>query len=322
MGKHGEARLLLEESLAINRKSLPPLHPRLAATLSNLGGLLWEMGRPDDAFALLEEAATTWSGHASLTAAATAQRDHAAVLATDHFLLEVFVSATAQAPGDGSDRPRRALAALLDAKAVSGAALRTRRTLLAGLDAKARGDVQRLQALQQQLADMLLRGPDPRKPGRYRADCEDLRRRADELEADLARRVAPLAEQRRAARATPADLAALLPDAAALVELVEYRRLRFGTMEEKALGLGEQYLAFILWKGSACHPEVRLVDLGLAAEVDAAVRAWWSTAAEGKISKDTDERLRQKVWEPLALVLPEGTRQLYIAPDGELARLP
>jgi CHAT domain-containing protein len=169
---------------------------------------------------------------------------------------------------------------------------------------------------------MLLRGPDPREPGRYRADCEDLRRRGDELEAELARRVAPLAEQRRAARATLADLAALLPDAAALVELVKYRRLRFGTMEEKTQGLGEQYLAFILWKGSAGHPEVCLVDLGPAAEVDAAVRIWWTTAADGKVSKDADDCLRRKVWEPLARALPEGTRRLFLAPDGELSRLP
>ncbi len=234
----------------------------------------------------------------------------------------MFLSAVVQAPGKGSDRPRRALAALLEGKAVSGATLRARRILLAGLDTKTQDDVQRLLAMQQQLADMLLRGPDPRNLGHYRADCEDLRRRSDELEAALARRVAPLAEQRRAARAAPADLAALLPDAAALVELVKYRRAHFGTAEEMSRWSGKHYLAFVLGKGSAGQPEVRLVDLGLAAEVDAAVRAWWTAAGKGEISPDADERLRQKVWEPLARALPEGTRRLYIAPDGELSRLP
>jgi tetratricopeptide (TPR) repeat protein len=223
MGKYAEARPLLEESLAINRKVLPPLHPRLAASIGDLGLLLWEMGRTDEAFALLDEAATTRSGQDNLAVAATAQRDHAALLARSRFRLHVLLSAAVQAPGDNGDRPRRTLAALLDGKAVSGAALRTRRTLLAGLDATARGEVQRLLALQQQLADMLLRGPDPRDPGRYRADCEDLRRRGDALEAELARRVKTVAEQRFAARARPADLAGLLADASALVEVVKYR---------------------------------------------------------------------------------------------------
>jgi CHAT domain-containing protein/tetratricopeptide (TPR) repeat protein len=322
MGKHTEARPLLEEALAIRRKVLPLFHPHLANSINNLGLLLWEMGRSDDAFPLLEEAASSWSSHVSLTAGATAQRDHAPLLVKAHHHLEAVLSATVQAPGGGSDRPRRALAAVLDGKAVSGATLRTRRTLLAGLDAKARGEVQRLLALQQQLADLLLRGPDRRDPDRYRADCEDLRHRSDELEAVLARRIAPLAQQRRAARATPADLAALLPEAAALVEVVKYRRCSLGTVEEKSRGMGEHYLAFILWKGSTRKPEVRLAKMGPAAEVDAAVRAWWTITAEGNDSKDADERLRQKVWEPLARALPEGTRRLFLAPDGEMSRLP
>jgi CHAT domain-containing protein len=322
MGKQPEARPLFEEAVAIKRRALPPFHPHLAYSLKCLGTLLWELGRADEAFALLEEAATAGSGHASLTVAATAQRDHAPLLGKDRFLLGQFLSAMVQAPGDGSDRPRRALAALLDGKAVSGATLRTRRTLLAGLDASTRGDVQSLLALQQQLADLLLRGPDPRAPGRYRADCEDLRRRGDDLEANLARRVAPLAQQRHAARATPAELAAFLPDATALVEVVKYHRWHFGTKEEKSHEVGEYYLAFVLWKGTKGKPEVRPVDLGPAAEVDGAVRAWWTTAADGKVLKEADQRLRQKVWEPLAQALPEGTRRLYVAPDGELARLP
>jgi tetratricopeptide (TPR) repeat protein/CHAT domain-containing protein len=322
MGKHAEARPLLEEALAINRKTLPQLHPDLAISLGNLGWLLWEMGRADEAFALLEEAATSRSGHASLTVAATAQRDHAPVLATRLIHLEVLLSAAVQSPGEGSDRPRRALAALLDGKAVSGAALRARRTFLAALDAQTSGDVQRLQVLQQKLADLLLRGSDPHDPGRYRADCEDLRRRGDELEADLARRVAPFAKQRLGTRASPGDLAALLPDAAALVELIKYRRHRFGPVKDKVPWVWDSYLAFVLWKGSSGQPVVRLVDLGPATGADAAVRAWWTTAAQGQASKDADERLRQMVWEPLARAVPEGTRRLYIAPDGELSRLP
>src|SRR5262249_35046896 len=113
-----------------------------------------------------------------------------------------------------------------------------------------------------------------------------------------------------------------LPDAAVLVEVVKYRRFRFSTTEEKSRWIGKHYLALVLGKGKEGKPVVPLVDLGPAAEVDAAVRAWWTTAAEGKVSKEADERLRQMVGEPVVRALPAGTRRLYLAPDGELARLP
>ncbi len=81
MGKHAEALPLYEEALRICHQVFPPLHPQRAASLNNLGLLLWEMGRTEEAFVRLEESVTAWSGHTTLTAAATAQRDHLHVLA-------------------------------------------------------------------------------------------------------------------------------------------------------------------------------------------------------------------------------------------------
>jgi CHAT domain-containing protein len=91
------------------------------------------------------------------------------------------------------------------------------------------------------------------------------------------------------------------------------------------------YVGFALAPGK----EPVRVELGPAAPIDVAVKEWrqavaaWQPglpAAEArKLQAKADAlgaRLRQLVWEPLARPLPPGTRTVYLAPDGDLARLP
>src|SRR5262249_20682487 len=55
-GKFAEARPLLEEVLALRRKALPPHHPDLTSSLTNLGVLVQALGQQGEARPVLEEA--------------------------------------------------------------------------------------------------------------------------------------------------------------------------------------------------------------------------------------------------------------------------
>src|SRR5262249_52298067 len=144
--------------------------------------------------------------HAAAVAAGSTQADHPGVLRLDRDYLDVLLSSTA------ADAPtatvRDLLEALLDSKAVSHALVAHRqRTLLEADAGEARADFERLQALRRRLADALLHGPGARPPSDHRRECDDLRRRAEELEAGLARRVKALGDWRRAYRAPVEEVA-------------------------------------------------------------------------------------------------------------------
>ena len=50
-----EAEALYRESLALQRGVLGDEHPEIASTLENLGGVLYQTGRPKETLALLDE---------------------------------------------------------------------------------------------------------------------------------------------------------------------------------------------------------------------------------------------------------------------------
>jgi len=70
-----------------------------------------------------------------------------------------------------------------------------------------------------------------------------------------------------------------------------------------------------------------LAPLGDANEIDRSLRAWFSHVSGGPAAAEPDvasawAALRQHVWEPIAAILPEGWRQVSLAPDSELSRIP
>jgi CHAT domain-containing protein len=324
MGRYDEARRHYEEALAIRRKALPPLHPHLAYSLNNLGGLLRDMGEGDAAWRCLQEAANTWAAFTARTSAGSAQHDHAALAHKDRHLLQLFLNLAEQSPPSAGQR-QQVLAALLDGKALSGTALaRQREAVVLQQDAEAVALLGKLRSLRRHLADLLLQGPGALPPQRYRELCEQLQKEQDDLERDLAQRVRGYAELRRSQQAAPHELAAQLAPGAALVELVRYRRCDFQVKDRDKRWGTDHYLAVLLWReaGEKAQAQVRLVPLGETKPIDRAIHAWRTHAQRGAIDDNSDRELRQRLWEPLAKALPQGTTRLFIAPDGELALLP
>jgi CHAT domain-containing protein/tetratricopeptide (TPR) repeat protein len=325
LGKPAEARPYFEEALAIKRKALPANHPRLAPSLNNLGTLLYELGEKEQAWQHCREAATAWTAYGAQTAAASAQRDHAALSSQNRFVLDRFLSLAEQTPTLSAAHRRDTLMSVLDGKSLSTTALTLRQeAVLVGTDRQAAELWGQLKPVRQQLADLLLQGPGRLSPERYRGRCLELQQQQDVLERALAQQVSAYSQARRANRASPATLTAQLPGGAVLVEFVRYFRWDFQLQNQRQQECPAYYLALLLWRpaGKQTEPEVRLVRLGAAQPIDQAIHAWRSHVQEGGADVQADRALRERVWQPVAQALPEATTRLIVAPDGELALLP
>jgi CHAT domain-containing protein/tetratricopeptide (TPR) repeat protein len=322
-GKADEARRHYEEALALRKKVLPPEHPQLVTSFTDLGVLLAARGDHLGAWANLTAAAETSAAHVAAVAAGSPQADHGPLQRLHSGQFDRLVSAAALLkPGVAVAAGRELLGAVLASKGISTSLLGHRqRTLLHGADEAARADFDRLLGLRRQLANSLLQGRGRRTAEQYRKDCDDLRRRADDLERDLAGRVKALGDWRKAHRAPAEEVAARLGDNAVLIEILRYQRYDF-TAPRTRPWREQRYAAVLVWRGADGGPQVRFVPLGEAGPIKEAVATWRRKVQAGRTDARAEEVLRRLVWDPLARVLPAKTDRLVIAPDGQLALVP
>jgi tetratricopeptide (TPR) repeat protein len=128
----------------------------------------------------------------------------------------------------------------------------------------------------------------------------------ERLERELVRLAVPVAIQRTALTASPAVLLAQLPPDAVLVDYLRYRHDRESLKQE------ERYLALV---GSRAG--WRVVPLGPAAIIDEVIGRYHILVNRGGPIAWAQE-VRRLVLDPVRDALPEGTRQLFVSPDGLL----
>ena len=197
------------------------------------------------------------------------------------------------------------------------------RTVYRSLGAQDRDTFERLRGLRTQLAQLSLQGPGSLPPAAYQQRLEELSEQGAALEADLARRSAPL--RALAALPSPAEIvdrvAAALPRDGALVEFITYvdRPLvpRPGTPESQRPG-ELRYLALVLFPDAT----IRFRDLGPAEPIDsAASRLRDALANRDAAFQASAQALYQLAFQPLLPLLGK-TRRLFLSPDGQLALVP
>ena len=155
-------------------------------------------------------------------------------------------------------------------------------------------------------------------------DSRAMRRHLDSLRAEIVRR--ELGESGPGERAGPGgdlragDVTARLAGGT----LVSYLRTE---LFEKSGALGDavwwpkaHYMAFVLAAGDSAP---RVLLLGAADSIDAAVGAWRAAALAKPPARDAWERgvrLRGLVWDPVAPLVP-ASGQVWVVPDGELQKV-
>ncbi|MFY0527943.1 tetratricopeptide repeat protein [Archangium gephyra] len=322
-GGYGRARPLYERALAIRRATFGEHSPRDAETLNHLALVHLAQGRLAKALPLLTHAFAISEQRLRQEALGLSEANLARFL---QFLRtdEERLYALLRAHPDNVQVRRLALGAALLLKGRSvGESADISRTIYRSLSARDRDTFERLRGLRAQLAQLSLQGPRSRSPASHQQRLAELSEQGAALEADLARRSAPL--RALAALPSPAEIvgrvAAALPKDAALVEFITYvdRPLvpRPGTSaSQRPHAL--RYLALVLFPDAT----IRFQDLGPAGPIDSAASRLRDALANRDASfLASAQALHGLAFHPLRPLLG-STRRLFLAPDGQLALVP
>jgi CHAT domain-containing protein/tetratricopeptide (TPR) repeat protein len=324
----------LREALTMHQRLYPEAnypdgHPDLAGNLNNLGAVLAARGEPARAEPYCRQALAMRQRHLDALLAGLAEAEALNYLSQLPESQAAYLSVSRDLP----DTDAVAYGLVWQGRGALARWLAHRRLVArASSDPEARALAERLTRTRQALANLLLaRGPlGGEQVKRVRALTEEKER----LEKALVGTLPIYAALKAAARATPDGLRRRLPEGAVYLDFRLYDRFEFNPGKTGKENTREtlSYVAFVLCPGR----EVRRIELGTAAPVDALVTAWRAAltgrgrdlevvpgtppAAPGN---DTPEAaLRRLLWEPLAKHLPPGTRTLYLCPDGALTQLP
>ncbi len=316
------AREAFERALKIQDRTLDPRHPYRAQSVLGLSQALLALGDTRAAFDYGLEAARIDREHFRATAQGLSEGDALRFARERGGAIDVLVTLLAASrkgalpPGATArawDQVVRSRAMVLDEMA-------SRHRYVAD---QGGGDVARrarvLSAARSRLAGLLGRSPETEAVA-YREQVDRAYEEKEAAERALAEASAPFRKQQERSRAGLAEVLASLPGNAALLAYVRYQE--HGRTDQIPV---PSYAAFVVRAG---HDDPLLRPLGKAAEIDALVEAWQREAGAdprraGSVAAAEDryraagERLRRRIWDPIAPRL-ERAALVLVVPDGAL----
>jgi CHAT domain-containing protein/Tfp pilus assembly protein PilF len=322
-GLYSRAEPLLQSSLSIWEAAVGSNHPQVAQTLHHLARLRLAQHRLSDALPLFTRSFAISEHRLRQEALNFSESSLASFLQHLRADEQVLYALLRAHPEDARVR-RLALSAVLLLKGRSlEETAHISRTLYNSLGAVDRDTFERLRGLRTHLASLSLAGPGSLSPEAYRQRLAQLAAEGDDLEADLARRSAPL--RSLTSLPPPAEIvervAAALSKDSALVELIAYRDsplIPTSGIPPSGLPGPPRYLALVLFPDAT----TRAVDLGPAEPIDrAASRLRTALANRDASFQATARELHRLAFQPLLPLLGD-TRRLFLSPDGQLSLVP
>jgi CHAT domain-containing protein/tetratricopeptide (TPR) repeat protein len=314
LGEMDEALEYFQKALAMNERLYPPErfkngHPELAGSLWVVGAQLKSMGDPRKALPYLKRGLEIRERQAVREIAGAPEAQVLTLLHSFSADRALYLATALQVP---AEPVADVYAQVWKSKGLHFQLMAQRHQavlIAASGSAEVRRQWDQLRELRRQVNSLALdRGQDA--PGRDRrlAEVSD---ELEKLERELARQLPELERHRRLAALGPADLSNRLAAGSAFIDVARSADREKGKRAETC------YQAFILAPGRA----VRRVDLGPAAVVDKAVTSWRRSLDRNEASL-APQKLKERVWDRLAAELPDGTKVVYLCPEGDLARLP
>jgi CHAT domain-containing protein len=318
-GLYTRADPLLERGLAIQEAVLGKTHPDVALTLNRLARIRLAQHRLTDALPLFTRALAMSERRLRQEGLGLSESRLINFLHALRADEERLYTLLREYPDNASVRRLALGAALLFKGRSVEEAAGISRAVYQSLGAQDRDTFERLRELRTQLAKQSLQGPGTLPLPAYQQRLDDLAEQGDALEAELARRSAPL--RARAALPSPTDIidrvAAALPKNSALVELITYAD-RPLVPKPGAPKPQLRYVALILFPDA----NIRTLDLGPAEPIDrAALRLRNALASRDAAFQAPAQALYQLVFQPLLPLLGD-THRLFLSPDGQVGLVP
>jgi CHAT domain-containing protein/tetratricopeptide (TPR) repeat protein len=196
-----------------------------------------------------------------------------------------------------------------------------------------------LASTRQRLANLVIRGPNDRRPGQYAALVAEARRAKEHAERQLAEQSAAFGSELKKTEIDLEQVRATLPTGSGLVSIVRFNRTMFD--QAPAVGAASRplaksasrtipsYVAFVLRPGTD-SPTV--VPLGRADTLEALIAQWRreliasmqpsATASETeRLFRERGANLRRRLWDPIEAHL-DGVRRVFVVPDGAVNLVP
>jgi CHAT domain-containing protein/tetratricopeptide (TPR) repeat protein len=285
----------------------PDGHPELVLTLTNLGAVLQALGEHGKALPCLKRAVQMTTRQAQREIAGAPETQALALLRSQlpcqaHYLCSP-PRQTHEPAGDTHALLWPGKGLLLD--------LLARRHQAAQADASPETSQRWQRLLEVHRQQNRLAAQPAKDPAAQQRRLTELAGQQEQLERQLAATVPELARHKHLSTLGPRDLLAQLPAGSAFIDV--YRH----AARVKGVFVGDRYQTFILAPGRP----TRRIDLGPARPIDEAITSWRGSIQRLELG-GAPGRLRELVWDPLAAVLPPGTRTVYLSADGDLARLP
>lgn len=335
-GNYAEAVSNLRQALAIYEINYNI--PDIRKVLYNIAEIYAAMDQADDALECMKRA-TTLENHiiGQIFSIGTEEQRMAhlqAVRTQMSQMLSLIVNFFMDSPQEIST----AFNLVLQRKALAADALTVQRdTILRGKYRHLQPQLQKLAIIRSRLAQRMLAGPNQEESDVYQQRLEADTALIEHLEADLAKQI-PEMDLEQTLRSTDHQAVAMaIPEGAVLIEFVRFSLFDFKAVRSRRefYWKPDRYLAFVQ---SAKEPDnIHMINLGEADGIDQMISFWRmaiSNEADNRhlslekqlgqtqspgISAGTD--LRAAVFDPL-LASIKGCKRLFIAPDGDLTRLP
>ena len=320
-GKPEESKAMYERAVAMRRSSFGDGHPEVGEGLAGLAAVLATSG---DAAALdvALESESIGREHLRLTGRSLAEEEALRYAAVRTSGLDLALSLVAD--GGDEEARRKTLDSLTRSRAVVLDEMAARRRSIRGAtDPEIASAAKSLDEARERLAAHIVRGIGDSDAEEYKAQAEEYRKDKEQAERALAAVSSEFAEEQARGRMGIDDVAANLPDSAAVVSYVVYdRRARGESGDDPELA----YMALVLRSGKS---DISVVPLGPAEEIEPLVSEWKKEAAGGasnirrtpeesvSVYFEVGERLRGRIWDPVAERL-EGADRVFIVPDGAL----
>ena len=313
-GRYAEAEPLVKRALTIREKALGPEHPDVAHWLDNLAALYYAEKSPQQASTYFDRSLAVLSRQFDYYFSYMSERDRLAFLSTISRRFPHYFNFCLAYYKQLPDLPGKMYDVILWEKgfiAQSVAAVRAQ--IEASGDKEALDLLSQLTAKKTQLTRLLQEQASDRDKWRKRVD--ELQQEANDIEKDLVRRSAALAEQKKLAHVSWRDVQKTIKRGEAAVEFV-----RFPFFDGKKFTDSNYYAALVITPESSQPSLVILVDAQNPENPEKpALRNYrHNVGLQRTPAGDTAITTFYDVfWKPLEPALA-GAKRVYLSPDGAL----